>query len=244
MTGDDWQDCTDPQKMLRFVDNRCGGRKLRLFAVACCRRIWPFLDDPFSRAAVEVAEQFADGAALEAARRDVREAARRAADSATNPTAAWAAQRAAAKKPSETIRGGGHSADRSVWGGTPAAVVFVVGRTAYGRAGGRRAELAANAAEADAQAAERRSQCELIRCILGNSFWQTPFDPGLLRWNGGTLAKLARAVYEERSFDRLPILADALEDAGCTGAAILGHCRSGGEHVRGCWVVDFLLGKK
>jgi hypothetical protein len=55
--------------------------------------------------------------------------------------------------------------------------------------------------------------------------------------------KLARAIYDDRAFDRLPVLADALEDAGCVERAILDHCRSGGEHVLGCWVVDLLLGK-
>jgi hypothetical protein len=56
--------------------------------------------------------------------------------------------------------------------------------------------------------------------------------------------KLSRAIYDDRAFDRLPVLADALEDAGCTDRTILAHCRSGGEHVRGCWVVDLLLGKQ
>jgi hypothetical protein len=56
--------------------------------------------------------------------------------------------------------------------------------------------------------------------------------------------KLAQAIYEERAFDRLAILADALEEAGCTDAEVLAHCRGGGEHVLGCWVVDCILGKK
>ena len=64
-----------------------------------------------------------------------------------------------------------------------------------------------------------------------------------MTWNDGTLSKLAQGIYEGRAFDRLPILADALEDAGCDNADILAHCRNGGEHVRGCWVVDLLLGK-
>jgi hypothetical protein len=55
---------------------------------------------------------------------------------------------------------------------------------------------------------------------------------------------LAQAICEERAFDRLPILADALEDAGCTNADVLDHCRQPGEHVRGCWVVNLLLGKE
>ena len=54
---------------------------------------------------------------------------------------------------------------------------------------------------------------------------------------------MAQLIYDDRAFDRLPLLADALEDAGCTDADILAHCRNGGEHVRGCWVVDLLLGK-
>jgi hypothetical protein len=55
---------------------------------------------------------------------------------------------------------------------------------------------------------------------------------------------LAKAIYGERAFDRLPILADALEEAGCTNAELLGHCRQPGVHVRGCWVVDLVLGKE
>ncbi len=62
-------------------------------------------------------------------------------------------------------------------------------------------------------------------------------------WNDATIPKVAQAIYDDRAFDRLPILADALEDAGCDNADLLTHCRSGGEHVRGCWVVDLLLGK-
>ena len=65
-----------------------------------------------------------------------------------------------------------------------------------------------------------------------------------LAWNDGAIRKMAQVIYDDRAFDRLPLLADALDDAGCTDAAILGHCRGGGEHVRGCWVVDLLLGKQ
>jgi hypothetical protein len=68
-------------------------------------------------------------------------------------------------------------------------------------------------------------------------------DPAWLRWNHGTVSALARHIYEDRAFADLPILADALEDAGCTVAAILDHCRRPCEHVRGCWVVDLVLGQ-
>jgi cell wall assembly regulator SMI1 len=70
-----------------------------------------------------------------------------------------------------------------------------------------------------------------------------PIDPTWLTWNDRTVARLARAIAEERAFDRLPILGDALEEAGCSDAAILGHCRQPGEHGRGCWLVESLLGK-
>ena len=63
-------------------------------------------------------------------------------------------------------------------------------------------------------------------------------------WQTATVTSLAQAIYDERAFDRLPILADALEDAGCTNADVLEHCRQTGIHARGCWVVDLLLGKE
>jgi hypothetical protein len=64
------------------------------------------------------------------------------------------------------------------------------------------------------------------------------------RWLSSTVVSLAQTVYAERAFDRLPILADALEEAGCDNADILAHCRGDEPHVRGCWVVDLILGKE
>ncbi len=63
------------------------------------------------------------------------------------------------------------------------------------------------------------------------------------RWRSGTVLALAAGIDTERAFDRMSILADALEEAGCDNADILAHCRGDGPHVRGCWVVDLLLGK-
>jgi hypothetical protein len=63
-------------------------------------------------------------------------------------------------------------------------------------------------------------------------------------WLTSTVVQLARSAYDNRAFDHLPILADALEEAGCTDAAILGHLRGPGPHARGCWVVDAFLGKE
>ncbi len=83
----------------------------------------------------------------------------------------------------------------------------------------------------------------LVREIFGNPFRLVTVNPTWLRWNGGTIPKIAAGIYGERAFDRLPILADALLDAGCDDEAILAHCRGDGPHVRGCWVIDLILGK-
>jgi hypothetical protein len=87
------------------------------------------------------------------------------------------------------------------------------------------------------------AQCALLFDLFGNPFQPWFVLTAWLRWNDGTIPKLAQGIYEERAFDRLPILADALEDAGCDDAELLAHCRGPGPHVRGCWVVDLLLGK-
>jgi hypothetical protein len=95
-----------------------------------------------------------------------------------------------------------------------------------------------------ADTAAMSRQVELLRDLIGNPFRPLNIDPSWLSWRDGTIPKMAQAIYDEYAFDRLPILADALEDAGCTDVAILEHCRGEGPHVRGCWVVDLLLGKE
>jgi hypothetical protein len=89
--------------------------------------------------------------------------------------------------------------------------------------------------------AERMAQTQLIRCIVGNPFRTVAFDP---RWRTADMLVLARAIYDDRSFGRMPILEDALKDAGCENEEIINHCCSDGPHVRGCWVVDLILGKE
>jgi hypothetical protein len=84
----------------------------------------------------------------------------------------------------------------------------------------------------------------LILCVLGNPFRPATIDTAWLTWHDGLLVSMAQQMYVSRNFGDMPVLADALEDAGCTNPDILGHCRQPGEHVRGCWVVDLVLGKK
>lgn len=89
-----------------------------------------------------------------------------------------------------------------------------------------------------------------FRCVFGNPFRPITISPAILVWNDTTVIRLAQSAYDQRHLPEgtldngwLAILADALEKSGCNNADILGHCRSGGEYVRGCWVVDLLLGK-
>jgi hypothetical protein len=111
-------------------------------------------------------------------------------------------------------------------------------------------DVARNAAASAAQAinvsspTERRAQCDLLRDAFGNPFQPVALNPAWLCWHDGCVVSMARAIYEERRFEEMPILADALEEAGCDDEEILWHCREEPEHARGCWLLDAILGKK
>ena len=91
-------------------------------------------------------------------------------------------------------------------------------------------------------AVRRRRKRHLLRDIFGNPFkTRTKIKKA---WRTDTAVTLARQMYDARDFSAMPILADALQDAGCNSADILAHCRGPGPHVRGCWVVDLVLGKE
>ena len=89
-------------------------------------------------------------------------------------------------------------------------------------------------------AAEHALLATVVRDIVGNPFRPVALDPS---WRTEAVVALAAGIYADRAFDRLPVLADALDDAGCAHPDLLAHCRSPGPHVRGCWAVDLLLGK-
>ncbi|HEY7330947.1 MAG TPA: hypothetical protein VH592_25140 [Gemmataceae bacterium] len=84
----------------------------------------------------------------------------------------------------------------------------------------------------------------MLRDIFGNPFHPVTLDPSWLTWHDGLLVSMVQKMYDSRDFSDMPVLADALEEAGCTNADILDHCRGPGPHVRGCLVVDLLLGKE
>lgn len=87
-------------------------------------------------------------------------------------------------------------------------------------------------------------QAAVVRDLFGSLHQQVPIDSGWMSWNSGRVPVLARTIYAGRQFYRLPLLADALEEAGCCEASILGHCRTPGIHVRGCWVLDLMLNRQ
>ena len=87
---------------------------------------------------------------------------------------------------------------------------------------------------------EEGAQADLLRDIIGNLFRPVSLDPA---WLTPNVLELAQSIYDERAFDRMPVLADTLEEAGCDNADILNHCRGPGPHVRGDWVIDLVLGK-
>jgi hypothetical protein len=100
------------------------------------------------------------------------------------------------------------------------------------------------AAEEDARAAADAEVCRLLREFFGNPLRPAPaIDPAWLSWDHGLVARLARAIYDGHRFGELPVLADALEEAGCADEALLAHLRGPGPHARGCWALDLLLGK-
>jgi hypothetical protein len=93
----------------------------------------------------------------------------------------------------------------------------------------------------DFRAVEAR-MADIVRDVAGDPADVRPIEPAWRAWDGGTVVKMARAIYDERAYDQMPILADALEEAGCADPALLDHCRVGRGHVRGCWVLDAVLG--
>lgn len=222
MTEAEWASCTDPVRMLGALRDggmACETRKLRLFAAACCRRAWRLLDAG-GRAAVEVSERFADGSA------------------------------------------GHEELEAAVWANTGRQEVDARTAVDHAAVGAWRPAVALLAAvcarplgsdtflaEAAALDRERAAQADLLRDILGSHPLRHAPVPSL--WRTHTVVALAQAAYEERGMPdgrldaaRLAILADALEEAGCDDVEVLTHCRSERLHVRGCWLLDALLGKR
>jgi hypothetical protein len=246
MTEAEWLACTEPHELCAFLRGKAGNRKKLLFAAACCRRVWPYMSQAESRTAVEAAEQLADGLAGKEDRIRAREAAMRAVDSLEGDEVRSRAA-AAARAALEWFDG------RSGCGDVVLYVPDVAGAVASREAGldPQEAWYTNHPTSNTASFAEGAALAGLLRCLHGPLlFRRISARPDWLAWNDGAVVKMAQAAYEERRLPsgeldpaRLDVLADALEEAGCSVTDILDHLRGPGPHVRGCWVVDLLLGK-
>jgi hypothetical protein len=252
MTEAEWLACDFTDPMLVFIQEEASQRKLRLFACACCRRIWQLLTDEQSQKTIEIAERFADGEAtielLRTAHAAVENASRIAWQNVQTvklPNEAayqvtkqdyLAFDMPALAEVVSTEQFDDVSASDSMDSIAGVIMHSAISAQLWGTAAGDTA--AENAFDAEAP-----KQAHLFRCVFGNPFRPITLNPAWLAWNDDTVRRIAQAIYDDHAFDRMPILADALEDAGCDNTDMLNHCRQPGVHVRGCWVVDLLLGK-
>lgn len=224
MTEGEWLVCEDPQKMLDFLRGKVSDRKLRLFACSWCRSImWHLLTDELNKKAVEIAEAYADGIC---GRQSLSVVRRERGSDYRN------------RRRAELVRITSEDAAEN-WACAWDAVTYTLSAEAH-----ESASLIVsgwmNPYHLSKRPQNREYLVALLREIFGNCFQLITLDAS---WLTSTVSNLAQVIYDDRAFDRMPILADALEDAGCTNQDILSHCRSGGEHVRGCWVVDLILSK-
>ena len=271
MTAADWDACRDPVAMLALLRGRPTGpepvngatsdwrldpvvggpdRRFRLFACGCCRRVWGRLPDDRNRHLVAAVEGFVDGRAA---------AAELHAAAVASSAAEWLADGSGRRPEPEywAVKALG----RGFYKMTPgASALLVAAQVAFAADPG----YAADAARAfhgayysgmgyflapfrwpepvpPAARAELDAQADLVRCVFGNPLARPGFDPG---WRTSAAVGLAAAMYEAREFAIAPVLADALQDAGCEDERVLGHLRRPGPHARGCWVVDLVLGKE
>ncbi|MFM8272183.1 MAG: hypothetical protein ACKODX_07580 [Gemmata sp.] len=230
MMETEWLTSEDPEPMLRFVRPRAGDRSLRLFAVACWYRVWAAQMPAATTDAVELLVRHIDGVVSPGEWLEGFGAAGGAnlgkhfrllicpdALLTAVESARFAAQDLAARQAWDAVEvdvhaDAGRRATQSNW------------RSRF---------------RCRALARERAAQAGLVREVFGNPTREVAFDPA---WRTGTAVALAKGMYESRDFSAMPILADALQDAGCGAGEVLGHCREPHGHVRGCWVLDLVRG--
>jgi hypothetical protein len=235
MTEAEWLACDDPKPMLEFLRGKASDRRLLLFLCACGRRLDDLLTDRRSRQCTEVVERFVDANATKEELRAALMASEAVLDGFSGavdmdplPIAATVAHDTA------------YFADG---GEIEIGVVAGLCRSASEAAATVFTNASPDATQSDwieARRAEEAEQARLLRDIFGDPFRPVTFDP---TWLSPDVLGLARTIYDERAFDRMLLLAVALEESGCHEPNLLNHCRQPGEHVRGCWVVDALLGK-
>jgi hypothetical protein len=242
MNETDWLHARNPSGLLSYLAGfPTSRRKLRLFSCACCRRIWRYFTPELWRRAVGAAEAFADGrveaAVIQALRMPLLAPAPRRVVPADRDVWIEPIHWREPVVPPEPF--GMRNLTETYAG---AAVGWTLWLSDMCEASALEAAgvVADYAAKASKRKQEARYQCALLRDIVGNPLRAVTVNR---EWLSNTVVAVGEAIYEDRAFDELPILADALEDAGCDNADILDHCRRPGEHVLGCWVIDLILGK-
>jgi hypothetical protein len=221
VTEEEWLACNNPWPLVNQTNVVVSDRKAQLFACACCHRLRDRLTDARLRKVLEVAEARAEGVVT---------------PEEVAAAGSLAEEVARSKYPLRQLaRALGRVAvgSRYDWGNQPHVLAEVIASDD--------AEDWRSDAYQHAYLAEQERQLELLRDIFGNPFRVAAL---LDDWRTDTVLTLARQMYESRDFGAMPILADALQDAGCGDEQILAHCRGPGPHVRGCWVVDLVLGKE
>jgi hypothetical protein len=221
----EWLMYSDPQPMLDFLQGTGTDRKRWLFAAACYRGAPHLLEDEHIRQGLEVLERRADGQATGKEIRDVSRACREA----------YFELEATAGDEGSQVR---------------AFASLILYRLLIASSGRYAAQDASHAARLIIHAnlmsepvqaiirTRSEGHCRLLREVFGDPFQRLAFASV---WRSPQALALARAVYEDRSWHELPLLADALEEAGCTEETVLSHLRGPGPHVRGCWPVDLIL---
>ena len=248
MTETEWLASSNPEPMLTFLGRKASDRKVRLFAVACCRRVWSSLEHEAFRDAVQKAEAFADG---EIDREDMLLAHEKARpifvtlhDGRDNGAGA-ALTASAFPGPRKSLWHRIADALDDPWWedemakGDRLAPALVTARHAARAAATLHGDK--NVLDSPATIGEQREQAALVRCFFGN-----PFRPAPERrnWLTPEVRALAQGIYSEPAFGRMPLLADAIEALGGTDNEMVTHCRTIEPHARGCWVVDLLLNKE
>jgi len=256
MTEQEWLECVDPHAVLgEYTWGTVSDRKYRLFAVACCRRIGHVMTDQRARNLVDVVERLVEGQAGDDEWQQATGGVAQACAEYSSTFAVMFMEQLSSGNyilnEQDSLIHAQHFATSAAWElRHPMATPHISGMHPYERTPNA-AEVARwtatavhpeyeNAQDCFWKSSERPKQSALLRDIFGNPFRPVTINPD---WRTLTVVSLAQAIYDEHAFDRLPILADALEDAGCDNADILNHCRQPGEHVRGCWAVDLVLGK-
>jgi len=231
MTAEEWESSTSLEELLAVCGLVEGDRRLRLFNAACARRVAPEMPDGSARRLVDLAEQRADGLLAD---RDWLMAVVETLD----PYMGNEAARDGAGGATFGVLMHLHQTDTKSIIRLTESVIEARAYLAY--TGGYPVDIGPEAWVRQAVQGETTTLCHMFRCVCGNPFRPVSVDPALLT---STVVSLAKGIYDEKAFDRMPVLADALQDAGCENVEILEHCRGNGPHVKGCFVVDLLTGR-